>query len=155
MKFTKTQVATAAACSVMLVGTGAALAAPQVVAAPQGVAGVVQSCGECTAGIVGVSSVEGSFAFTQDSITPTGKISEAFVKSAARLCTVTSAALAASGQVSVSDDNGSMTMAQAAAAVEEGTYILACACSSNLAGGGIVANAQVKGVPVSQLVAAL
>ena len=155
MKITKNQVIGAAACSVMLVGTGAAVAAPAIVASAQQSVDVAQVCKNFDSIVVNIASVEGSFGFTQDAITPVEKIREAFVKSAARLCAVTPAAVEAAGQATVSTDDTFMTLAEATKATEEGTFVLACACSSNLAGGNIVANAEVKGVPVAQIVAGL
>lgn len=136
----------------------AALTAPTAEAAPvaQETAASTTLAAPATAPV----KVEGTFAFTQDAVTSTEQLSSVFAKSVAMLCQslpkyevercMTQLVLAAPASPVIQatvrelaqDENGiSLTMA--------------CACASNVPGGGAMANAEVEGVSLESVAAAM
>lgn len=104
------------------------------------------------------ANVEGVFSFDQNAVTPNGKISSVFVKAAVALCQSTPHYLAnlANGAISItgtSGDSFKTTISNLAAEKDPQTSIMACSCSSNVAGGGAVANAEVSGVALATIAA--
>ena len=97
-------------------------------------------------------AVEGTFSYTQDAVSSNAEISGVFCKAAATLC----ASLPTYGceSVTVAGPNASFTATVDELADEEEatSYVMACSCATNVAGGGAIANAEVEGVSLETLV---
>lgn len=97
--------------------------------------------------------VVGCFAYDQLAVTPVSDISSVFAKAAATLCAsapeygLTCACDAL--QVTAPGASFQATVPDMAAEDETSSYTLKCACASNVAGGGAVANADVSGVSLA------
>ena len=88
-------------------------------------------------------AVEGTFSYTQDAVSSNAEISGVFCKAAATAAAVTVAGPNASFTATVDELAGE----------EEATsYVMACSCATNVAGGGAIANAEVEGVSLKTLV---
>ena len=96
-------------------------------------------------------AVEGTFSYTQDAVSSNAEISGVFCKAAATLC----ASLPTYGceAVTVAGPNASFTATVDELADEEEatSYVMACSCATNVAGGGAIANAEVEGVSLETL----
>lgn len=101
--------------------------------------------------------VLGAFSFTQEALTSNAQISGVFNKAAAAMCATLSdygigcarqAVAVACGEVFFEATVSDM-------AAEEGSdqIVMGCACSSNVVGGGAVANAEVSGVSLASVAA--
>lgn len=102
------------------------------------------------------ANVEGIFSFDQNAVTPSGKISSVFVKATAALCQSMPHYLVnqANGVISITGASGNSfeaTVSNLASEEDPQTSIMACSCSSNVAGGGAVANAEVSGVTLATI----
>lgn len=110
--------------------------------------------------LASVSSVQGSFAYDQNALTATSVVRDVFMKATQAMCsTAPFLADAMAGNIAVSvvnDGAGSyyLSVDDVAASDAATDQIVGCACSSNLAGGGAVANVEVRGIPISELFAA-
>ncbi len=160
MIFMKTQtIKTAGALlsAAALISGGAVSVAAAAPAAP------AQQDTQATVELVDVASatveeraVEGTFGYSQDVVSSTEQISCIFCKAAATLCAGLpqySAQLVGS-HVVVSGDNGvsfEASVADMAADEDATSYVMACACATNAAGGGAVANADVSGVSLASI----
>ena len=102
-------------------------------------------------------AVEGTFSYTQDAVSSNAEIGGVFCKAAATLCaslpTYGCEAVKAAA-VTVAGPNASFTATVDELAGEEGaaSYVMACSCATNVAGGGAIANAEVEGVSLETLV---
>lgn len=147
--------------SAMLVGAGVLGALP--VVSDGGATVDVAIASETASGSTGsaltaVEHVQGLFSFNQDARSSTSSIVNTFNKAATVLC----ASLPdygmrdAGGVVEVSNGAGSGFSATVEEmAKEEGSqsFVMACACASNIAGGGAIANAEVEGVSLESVAA--
>ncbi|MCI8425294.1 MAG: hypothetical protein HFJ72_06510 [Adlercreutzia sp.] len=105
-------------------------------------------------------AVEGSFSFTQNAVTENATITSVFSKAAAALCQAMPdyavQQLAASPAIQVENGQSGHTYAGTVADMssEEGSqsFVMACSCASNVAGGGAMANADVSGVSLASIV---
>lgn len=102
-------------------------------------------------------AVEGTFSYTQEAVSSSAEISGVFCKAAATLC----ASLPTYGceavktaAVTVAGPNASFTATvdELAGEEEATSYVMACSCATNVAGGGAIANAEVEGVSLETLV---
>lgn len=151
-----------------LVGTSAFVAAPALALAPD----AVTECESAAANdwvvsdkAASVARVEGSFSFDQDAVSSNESLRQVFAKAAAALCEglpvyELTSELTSDGSILVSGPGGFMEATVADMAEEDGSsaYVMGCACSSNGAGGGAIANAEVSGVAlesVARLMASL
>lgn len=109
---------------------------------------------------VASDAVQGAFSYTQEAITPTSAVSSVFSKAAAVLCqgaVQEGASLATDTVLTVVNAAGDeLTVALA----DDGSgdalrerKVLSCACSTNLPGGGAIANVEVEGVSLATLAA--
>lgn len=102
-------------------------------------------------------AVEGTFSYTQDALSSNAEISGVFCKAAATLCaslpTYGCEAVKAAA-VTVAGPNASFTATvdELAGEEEATSYVMACSCATNIAGGGAIANAEVEGVSLETLV---
>ena len=102
-------------------------------------------------------AVEGTFSYTQDALSSNAEISGVFCKAAATLCaslpTYGCEAVKAAA-VTVAGPNASFTATvdELAGEEEATSYVMACSCATNVAGGGAIANAEVEGVSLETLV---
>ena len=158
----ESKTAAAAASAVMLAGMGltplAAMAAP--VESAQGDGQAVVSSAEASVRENGAKPDRalGSFSYTQDALTPVNAISDVFAKSAAVLCqslpaygaesSVTAIVLTAPDAPAVQG-----TVERLGGASAYGAVTMGCACATNGAGGGAIANARVQGVLLKSLAA--
>ncbi len=158
MKTSQAKLFGSLASSVLLVGAGAAVAAPAVTAvtgddAVAYAAPVEKAAAPAKAG---VADVKGDFGYTQLAVTSTTDITGVFSKAAAVLCTGlpdyavegVAGALTITGGTQMQATVADMQADDAAASV-----LMACACASNTAGGGAVANADVSGVTLATVAA--
>lgn len=103
------------------------------------------------AGAVKSQAVEGEFAFTQDAVTGMG----VFAKAAAAVCaSIPDYAVECSCmQIAILSGDAQLiaTVAEMMADGEAETHIMGCACSSNVAGGGAIGNAEVSGVSLASI----
>ena len=102
-------------------------------------------------------AVEGTFSYTQDAVSSNAEIGGVFCKAAATLCaslpTYGCEAVKAAA-VTVAGPNASFTATvdELAGEEEATSYVMACSCATNVAGGGAIANAEVEGVSLEPLV---
>ena len=102
-------------------------------------------------------AVEGTFSYTQDAVSSNAEIGGVFCKAAATLCaslpTYGCEAVKAAA-VTVAGPNASFTATvdELAGEEEATSYVMACSCATNVAGGGAIANAEVEGVSLETLV---
>ena len=105
----------------------------------------------------GARTVEGSFSYDQDAVTANAEISGVFCKAAATLCAslpTYGCETAKAAAITVAGPGASFTATADELAGEEGaaSYVMACSCATNVAGGGAIANAEVEGVSLETLV---
>ncbi|MCI8366739.1 MAG: hypothetical protein HFJ66_03955 [Eggerthellaceae bacterium] len=135
-------------------GAGMAVAAPAV-AAPVDAAPIT-AADEASGVVDAVRAVEGTFSFTQDAVTSNADLSGVFSKAAATLCaalpTYSVEAVSSAIQVTGPEASFEATVADMAADEDAVSYQMACACASNVPGGGAIANAEVEGVSLETLV---
>ena len=87
-------------------------------------------------------AVEGTFSYTQDAVSSNAEISGVFCK----------AAKAAAVTVAGPNASFTATVDELAGEEEATSYVMACSCATNVAGGGAIANAEVEGVSLETLV---
>ncbi|MEC4271650.1 hypothetical protein VJ923_00570 [Adlercreutzia sp. R25] len=136
-------------------GTGVAVAAPAVAdAAPTA---TMAESATPAASADAVRVVEGTFGYSQDAVTSNAEIGSVFSKAAATLCaslptysceTVKAAAITVSGPTASFE----ATVGDMAEDDEATSYVMACSCATNVAGGGAIANAEVEGVSLATIV---
>lgn len=107
---------------------------------------------------VGISEVQGTFSYDQETITPNEVIKSVFQKATAALCDAASELTVAEAEdwsITVSGDvEQSYTATLGELAEEdEGIMVMGCTCVSNGAGGPASVNAQVTGVPLANIIA--
>lgn len=105
-----------------------------------------------------VSVVAGQFSYDQAAVSATSDISNVFVKAAASLCaSLPNYEVPAIEQaIRVSVAGGPVieaTVSDMANAEGAQSYTMACACASNLPGGGAIGNAEVEGVSLESIAA--
>ena len=141
-----------------LAGVGTAVAAEGAPDVPQAAAEAAE--GAQGAGAVKQAAVQGEFAYDQAVVTSTASITGMFNKAAATLC----AAAPAYDQQCVAANclhgTGNCTAFDAAVADLAGeddakSMIIGCACSTNVAGGGAIVNAEAEGVAIQTVLAML
>lgn len=143
--------------AVALVSVGAAGVAPLMAQAETPVPDV-QAAETAHVDSAAVARAHGSFAFDQTTISSTESITTVFGKAAATLCgglpnygvNAVTRAIAVSGDVDAAFE---ATVSEMAADAETRELIMACACASNIPGGGAIANAEVSGVTLESLAA--
>lgn len=156
----------AVAGTMILAGSGMFAALPAMAeeaAAPSADAGVASAVPDGAAaempGAFASQNVEGTFSYSQDAVTDNATITNVFKKAMATLCTGLPQYAAQEVHSMVIKGSSTMEATVEEMAAEEGTtsYTVGCACSSNVAGGGAIVNADVSGVSlasVAQLVGA-
>ena len=99
-------------------------------------------------------AVEGTFSYTQDAVSSNAEISGVFCKAAATLCASLPTYGCEAAAVTVAGPNASFTTTvdELAGEEEATSYVMACSCATNVAGGGAIANAEVEGVSLETLV---
>ena len=137
-------------------GAGMAVAAPAAYDAPSA-AVTADAADGCAVAVAQKATVaEGSFSYTQDAITGNACLRGIFTKAAATLCNAMPAyCLEATMSLAVSAPGVSMdaSVADMAGQDDADSYTMACACSTNTAGGGAIANANVSGVALASVLA--
>ncbi len=108
------------------------------------------------ADLVQVSDVQGEFSFNQNAVTPNGQIATMFATAVSSMCSAMPDYITASVNWNVSVTNNGQEVINATVdemAEKEGatSYVMACSCASNLAGGGAIANAEVSGITIESL----
>lgn len=106
------------------------------------------------------ATVKGDFAYTQDQLTPTNSIAYVFGKSILGVCSslpdydvsALDRVIAVGGDVPNPIEATVEEMAQSS---EMESAVMMCACMANLAGGGVIANAEAAGVSVASLAEAV
>lgn len=139
-----------------LVSGGAGMAAIAPIQSAEAAPQATVAATEAQEVIAVVKAVEGTFSFTQNAVTSNETISNVFSKAAATLCASLPTYSADSAKVallSVSTPDASFEATVADAAASEGStsYMMACSCATNVAGGGAIANAEVEGVSLETL----
>lgn len=142
--------ATALAGSIVIIGVGACATVPSlVVSTSEQPVDVQEATGQAVgASTVSVRSVEGSFSYDQNVVTSNASISKTFAKAAAVLCeSLPRYGAAPMAAITVGADGGWFSATVEEMADDEGAQgrVLGCACASNVAGGGAIANAEVSG----------
>jgi len=144
--------------AMVLTGASAAAlaAAPEATVAPVEAAAAQEA--EAFSPFVRVANVQGTFAASQDVLSTVDEIAGMFRKASAAMCaslpnydvTAVQAPIAVTGDVENPFDATVTQMVE-----EQGgqSYILACACASNVPGGGAIANAQVEGISLAAIAA--
>lgn len=107
-------------------------------------------------GVVSVANVEGSFSYDQNTVSSVSYVSEVFNKAAAVLCSALpdygmvqhAPLIAVGGDV---DNAFEATVDEMASEEGSKSFVLACACASNVPGGGAIANAEVSGVSLESI----
>ena len=158
MKTSQAKLFGSVASSVLLVGAGAAVAAPAVnaVVADDAVAYAAPVDAAAAPAKAGIANVKGDFGYTQKAVTSTADIAGVFSKAAAVLCTgLPDYAVAAAGQplAITGGTQVQATVADLQADEAAQSVLMACACASNPVGGGAVANADVSGVTIATVAA--
>lgn len=137
--------------------TPAVAAALPVDAQAQEAADVVATAAEGTQSATQIFEVQGTFSYDQSTTTATQAIVEVFNKAATTLCAaLPQYAVDAQGRILCIKSPGltlSATVDELAENASEESYIIGCACSSNIAGGGAIMNAEVSGVSVASVAA--
>lgn len=138
--------------------SASALAATPVDVETPGIETAEANAGETFSPFVRVSNVQGVFGASQDVVSPLGDIANRFSKAATALCAslpdydVT----AAQGKIAVTGDVENpfeATVTEMTEEEEAQTYLLKCACASNIPGGGAIINAKVEGVSLASIAA--
>lgn len=148
----------AVAGSVLLASGAVAFAAPLANASEQAPAAaeVAEAASQERADAVSAASVEGAFSYDQAVVTPAGDIAGVFMKAANAVCaSLPDYCVCMQRVVAVSGPAGAFEATVDDMATEDGaqSYIMGCACASNVAGGGAVANAEVSGVSLASVAA--
>lgn len=108
--------------------------------------------------LVNVDKVEGTFSFTQDTLSSKDDIAGIFNKQVKAFCGARPEGVAEptsidEWQISVSGDVSNAFTATVGELAQEETKqtIMTCTCSNNMPGGAAIINASVRGIPVTQL----
>lgn len=96
-------------------------------------------------------AVLGQFSFSQEIVSGI----ETFARGAATLCDSTIDKSFHRGPVLIDVNGESVSVSELAEKGGSGVYLLACACASNVASGGAIANANVEGVTLETLMEAV
>lgn len=124
-------------------------------------AAVPQEASAVDSQAAGPQAVRGSFAFTQEAVSGNATISAVFAKAAAALCAGLpqyNLACLCGAPIMVAGPDGSVaqaTVEDLAADADGKTFIMGCACATNAAGGGAIANAQVNGIAIADILASV
>lgn len=145
--------------AVALTTSGVTAAAPDLaIAETQNGTLTAEAASTCTpaqSSLVSVANVQGTFKFDQNALSATEIVSSVFNKAAATLCNTlpTYKVALEQGSIALGGDVSNPTLATVDDIAEESGsgYIMACACATNLAGGGAIMNAEVSGVSVETL----
>ena len=135
------KVAGVASAAILLAGSGAAAVA------------AATAAGKSVA-----SPIDGAFLFSQEMTTTNDVVRAVFTKASAVLCSsLPQYSVAASGEpVLVTGPDGSVLGTVDELASGDGsTVMVGCACASNTAGGGAIANVGVSGTTLAALIAAV
>lgn len=154
MKTTSAKVVGSVAGSILLASAGIAAAVPAMQVAGGGDSFAYAAVDNEVADEAGDTAVQvqGSFDFTQDTVSETSEISGVFSKAVASLCagmpeygiSAVKGPLTITGGVTLEATVEEMQADDAAEAV-----LMACACASNVAGGGATVNASASGVSLA------
>ncbi|WP_139651320.1 hypothetical protein [Raoultibacter phocaeensis] len=106
----------------------------------------------------GVANVQGTFGFDQATVSSNAGITQVFAKASAMLCNglpnygmmTMAQSIMVSGDV---DTAFAATVSEMAEKTEAKSLLMACACASNIPGGGAIVNAEVSGVTLESLAA--
>lgn len=118
---------------------------------------VVVDAAQVPGGLVRFSNVEGTFSFDQNTVTPLERIASMFRNASAALCAslptydLPEASWPITVGGSASDHEFTATVDQMAVYEDAMSYIMGCACASNLPGGGAIVNAEVQGVTLESI----
>ena len=145
----------------LVAGAGAVVAstATQAEAATDTQAAIaVETGSQSESNLVNVPTVSGTFSYSQTALTPNKTITEVFCKAAATLCaslpdygcSYVQASINVSGDV---DNAFSATVSEMTDQEGAAKHVMACACASNVPGGGAIANAEVEGVSLESVAA--
>lgn len=141
-----------------LVGGGVAGVMPAVAAeAPASASEAVEVASDLDAASLEVA-VEGSFTYDQNAVTSSETIRSTFAKATASVCASmpTYAAECTCWSIALSSGDSELIATVSEMTGEyAGTHIMGCACSSNIAGGGAIANAEVSGVSIEAIASML
>lgn len=158
MNETTKKVAGALASLTLLAGTGAAVVVPAMQGGVEAGNAGISASGEDASGslLTNVSQVSGEFSFDQDTLSLNDTISNVFCKAAATLCSSLPdyGIERAQSSIDVSGDVGnafSATVDEMEGEKGAASHVMACACASNVAGGGAIANAEVEGVSLESI----
>lgn len=158
MKTSKAKVLGSVASSLLLVSAGAAVAAPAINAATATDAVAQEATAVEGASIAAnqkaVANVQGDFGYTQDAMTSNSVLASVFNKAAAVLCTgLPNYAISATGDpIQITGETQmDATVAELQADDAAASVLMACACATNVAGGGAMANADVSGVTLASI----
>ena len=106
-----------------------------------------------------IANVQGEFAFNQDVVTPTDEVFNLFGTAVTGVCASPAAPSIVEGEaedwtISVDGDVEHSFSAKLRDLAEQSskTQTMACACANNPAGGSLIANAQVTGIPMADIV---
>lgn len=145
--------------SMALVGSAALVAAPLAIGS-EGTPTEAVAVADATtqSSIVRVANVSGDFSFDQTTATGNDVIASVFKKATAALCSslpdydvnAVDRSIAVGGDVAQSFEATVEEMADAEGAE---SYLLGCACASNVPGGGAIVNAEVEGVSLESVLA--
>lgn len=155
---TETKKLAGIATSALLIGAGSIYAMPQVVhaqPAPQAIDRAAESGVPAQDEVAPV--VQGTFSYDQGATSSNQTISDMFCKAAAVLCTaMPQYGINAVNAITVTGPDGTSfaaTVNEMAADEDATAYTIACACASNVAGGGAIINANVAGISLASLAA--
>ncbi|MEG0027622.1 MAG: hypothetical protein RR360_06965 [Raoultibacter sp.] len=158
MKIQTTKKIGAVIGTVALVGAGTAAATPALTdtVSPASTVATQASERQITTNKEIATHLQGSFNFNQDKVSSTTNIAEVFSKAAAALCdglpnygmTTKSNPIAVSGDINNSFE---ATVNEMKTDAEAGVMTMACACASNMPGGGAIVNAEVSGVSLESI----
>lgn len=149
--------AAALAGSALIAGVGVLAIAPSMVDVmpdQQAVAAEAPAAASQAGGVTAVRNVQGSFSFDQNVVSSNSSISQIFSKAASSLCEslATYGAIKADA-ITVAAGGNSLSATVDEMADEDGatSFLMGCACSSNVAGGGAVMNAHASGVTLESV----
>lgn len=136
---------------IMLASGAATGAAPAFANAPESAA--VAEAAEAQNNLQATKAVEGEFSFTQNKVTGM----DVFAKAAAAVCAAVPdyAMTCTCPQISIQSNESELVATVQELMTDENieSHIMGCACSSNVAGGGAIGNAEVSGVSLASLAA--
>lgn len=115
-----------------------------------------RSHASCTEDFVHTNVVAGDFSYQQDALTSRSDLANVFLRAASSVCASLPVYSAQALGLTVSiggdaDQTFYTTVRDLAETQGTETHVMACACSSNVEGGGAIANAHVEGISLASL----